>query len=160
MTKNTMNDAGLDLVKTFEGLELTAYEDQGGVATIGYGHTGPDVYSGLRISMPGAEYLLRKDLFAAIDVVATEIGEKPTTSNQFSAMVSLCFNIGAEDFLNSTVLKCHSAGQYPTAAAAFLLWDKVTEHGSLVVSDGLVRRRKAERALYLTPNGDAGDLAA
>lgn len=155
-----MNDAGLDLVKTFEGLELTAYEDQGGVATIGYGHTGPDVYPGLRISVPGAEYLLRKDLAEAIDVVATEIGEKPTTSNQFSAMVSLCFNIGAGNFLNSTVLKCHSAGQYPTAAAAFLLWGKVTESGKLVTSDGLIRRRQAERALYLTLDGEMGDLAA
>ena len=67
--------------------------------------------------------------------------------NQFDALVSLCFNIGAGNFRSSTLLRVLNAGNLMAAADQFLVWDKVAGQ----VSDGLVRRRAAERALFVTP---------
>ena len=69
------------------------------------------------------------------------------TENQFSAMVSLAYNIGPGNFINSSVLVNHMLDKFEEAADCFLLWDKA---GGRVL-DGLVRRRNAERDLYLTP---------
>jgi lysozyme len=65
-------------------------------------------------------------------------------------MVSLAFNIGAAGYRSSTVLRRHRAGAYRAAADAFLLWDKAHVDGQLVTVAGLLNRRKAEMALYLT----------
>ena len=74
----------------------------------------------------------------------------PTGENQFAAMVSLCFNIGSGNFKTSSVLRRHREGDDAAAADAFLLWDKAHVDGELVELDGLLRRREAERTLYLT----------
>lgn len=160
---NAINTAGLNLVKTFEGLRLQAYQDQVGVWTIGYGHTGPDVYDGLRISIGEADDLLRQDMADAESAVRTAVADHPTTDNQFAAMVSLCFNIGPggarSGFRQSTVLKFHNSGAFDKAGEAFLLWNKVHRDGALVVSDGLARRRRAEQTLYLSPDDVAAIVA-
>ena len=70
----------------------------------------------------------------------------PANENQFAAMVSLAFNIGTGAFARSSVLRRHNARDFSGAADAFLLWNK----GGGRVLPGLVRRRKAERDLYLT----------
>jgi lysozyme len=147
-----INAAGLNLVKTFEGVRLTAYRCPAGVWTIGYGHTGPDVKPGQRITEAEAEALLRGDLDRFECGVTKAIGDVQTTDNQFSAMVSLAFNIGMGDpkqgvsgFLLSTVLRQHRAGNTQRAAAAFLLWVKANGR----TLKGLIRRRSAERTLYL-----------
>jgi lysozyme len=139
---------GVDLIKSFEGCELRAYVCPAGVLTIGYGHTGPDVRSGQRISEEQAEQLLRDDLGRFEDGVAKHAGK--ASQGQFDAMVSLCFNIGIRAFAGSTVCKRHRTGDHARAADAFLMWNKGRVRGRLTVLPGLTRRRAAERRLYLS----------
>jgi len=145
MTMKTSQE-GIDLIKRFEGCKLEAYPDPGTGHvpwTIGYGHTGPDVTQGLKISQGTAEILLRQDLAKFEDAVTKYAGK--AHQNQFDAMVSLCYNIGQGNFSKSSVARLHRNGQYTGAAAAFLLWNKA---GGKILA-GLVNRRKAERNLYL-----------
>lgn len=141
------NDAGIELIKSFEGLQLESYQDSVGVWTIGYGHTGGDVKHGQHINEEQAEELLRKDLATAekgvADAIHTEI-----TDNQFAASVSLAFNVGVSAFKHSSIVKMINAGDTEAAADRFLLFNKAGG----VVLPGLVRRRKAERELFLTPD--------
>lgn len=134
--------AGLDLIKSFEGLELKAYLCPAKVWTIGYGSTGPHVKQGMVITEAEAEALLRKDLARFEASVAKAVPN--ATQSQFDAMVSLAFNIGTAGFEKSTVARKAAAGDHSGAAAAFALWNK----GGGKVLTGLVRRREAEANLY------------
>lgn len=142
-----VNAATIDLIKRNEGCRLEAYQDSVGVWTIGYGHTGTDVYRGLVISQIYAEGLLRWDLDrfqnGVDDLLA---GHADTSDNEFGAMVSLAYNIGLTHFAASTVRREHNLGNKQAAADAFLMWN---EAGGQVLA-GLDRRRHEERALYLT----------
>jgi len=137
--------AGIALIQEFEGCILKAYRCPAGVLTIGYGHTGPDVKSGMVISHNEADDLLRDDLKIFERNVSSLVGDAPTSQNQFDAMVCLAFNIGVSAFRKSSVLREHCKPDYTRAADSFLLWNKA---GGKILQ-GLVRRRKAERALYL-----------
>lgn len=150
-----INAAGLAIIKEFEGLRLRAYLCPAGVWTIGWGHTGPDVHRGLVISEAKAEALLRGDLDqfeAAVRRLAPVASD-----NQFSAMVSFAFNLGADEDADtiveglgdSTLLRKHNAGDHAGAAAQFASWDKARVNGRLQSLDGLKRRRATEAALYL-----------
>jgi lysozyme len=145
----TIDDAGLDLIKQFEGCVLTAYQDVAGIWTIGYGHTA-GVRAGMTFTQDQANQALKSDLLSAETAVDKDVAAAATSDNQFAAMVSLCYNIGSANFASSTVLKAHRAGDTRKAADAFLLWNKATIDGVLQVVAGLTRRRTAERALYLT----------
>lgn len=136
----------LALIKSSEGLRLKAYRCPAGIATIGYGSTGPHVAMGMTITEPEAETLLREDLERFEKGVAAVAGEM--TPGQFGSMVSLAFNIGLGAFGGSSVLRKHRAGDFAGAADAFRLWNK----GGGRVLPGLVKRRAAEAALY---RGDA-----
>ena len=138
-----VNERGVDIIKEFEGLRLTSYLCAAKVWTIGYGHTGPDVYQGMTITKQTAEDLLRGDLLYFEHGVDSLI--ETATENEFSAMVSLAFNIGLGNFKKSSVLKYHNIGKRAQAANSFLLWIK----GGGRQLPGLVRRRSAERSLYL-----------
>jgi lysozyme len=149
-----INDAGLALIKQYEqgpggGPALVAYQDPSGVWTIGWGHTG-DVYPDQIIDEEEADSLLESDVITHEDEVNYSISGAPfkTTSNQFSAMVSLCYNIGNYGFLSSSVLKRHLQQNFVSAAANFLLWDKAHINGQLVTVQGLLNRRRAEVGLY------------
>jgi lysozyme len=136
-----INDAGLALIKRWEGLKLDAYQDGGGVWTIGYGST-LGVAKGQSITPGEAERLLKDDLGRHdIEPMLTA----PTNDNELAAMTALAFNIGLERFRGSTVLKRHNLGNKPGAANAFLLWKY--DNGRAV--QGLLNRREAERELYL-----------
>jgi len=145
----TINDAGLALVKKFEGLKLDAYQDVAGIWTIGYGHI-RGVQPGMHITEAQAEQALRDDLHSAEHVVNDATQGTQTNDNQFSATVSLCFNIGPVNFRASTALKEHLKGNYVKAADAFLMWDKARVGGILQEVMGLKNRRAAERQLYIT----------
>jgi len=147
MTRQVTNPAGLALIQQFEGLSLTAYRDIAGIWTIGYGHTG-GVYKGDTISQDEASWLLAQDL-AGAEAWVSDRTSSPN-SNQFSAMVSLAFNIGNEAFLGSSVRRFHNTPDFPNAAASFLLWDKAHVDGALVTVQGLLNRRMAEMNLYQT----------
>lgn len=144
-----VNDAAINLIKSFEGCRLNAYPDVAGIWTIGYGHI-KGVTPGMAITQAQADQTLRDDLMSTCSVVddATKAAAA-TTDNQFGAMVSLCFNIGALNFRGSTVLRQHLAGEARAAAAAFLLWNKARINGQLTIVMGLTRRRQAESDLYL-----------
>jgi lysozyme len=139
----TYSDAGIALTKGFEGLRLTAYRDCGGVLTIGYGHTGPDVVVGMTIDEAKAETLLRADLQTAVDCVNRSV-TATITQNQFDALVDFCFNVGCGSLLNSTLLRKLNATDFSGAAAQVGLW---VHAGSEVVA-GLVRRRKLEAEMF------------
>ena len=145
-----INEAGYSLIKEFEGKELVAYLCPAGVWTIGYGHTGPEVREGVYISDKRALELLDKDLDWAEATVAKVC--PATTDNEFAALVSLCFNIGAAGFTKSTVARLHNKGDKVGAAKAFAMWNKATVGGQLQPLLGLTRRRNREAELYLTPD--------
>jgi lysozyme len=138
------NEAGLALIRQFEGCRLKAYKCPAGVWTIGYGWT-HGVKPTDQWTQAQAEEMLVKGLDQYENAVQSAIGAHSTTSNQFSALVSICYNIGAGNFVKSSMLRHHKAGDYAKAADAFLLWNKA---GGKVLN-GLIKRRQAERALYL-----------
>jgi lysozyme len=140
-----INDKGKALIKSFEGLRLDAYRDAVGILTVGYGSTGPHVKSGMTITPGEAERLLDSDLARFETGVTAMLTGVPTTEDEFSAMVSLAFNVGLGKFATSTLLKRHKAGNKTGAANAFLSW--VYAGGKKL--NGLMRRREAERDLYL-----------
>jgi len=141
------NASGIAVIKHFEGLRTTAYQDPVGIWTIGYGHTSmagpPPVTEGMVITEAEAETILRQDL----DIFERGVADAltvTTNADQFSAMVSFAFNVGLEAFRNSTLRRKHNAGDFAGAADEFLRW--VYAGGEVL--PGLERRRKAERALY------------
>jgi lysozyme len=145
----TINDAGLNLIKSFEGCRLAAYQDVAGIWTIGYGHI-RGVREGMTITEQQATQYLQEDLADTEGAVDWMTSAAPTTNDQYAAMVSLCFNIGSGNFRTSSVLRFHLVRDYASAADAFLLWDKSHVDGQLVEVQGLLNRRRAERRLYLT----------
>lgn len=145
---STVSQAGVDLIKRAEGLRLVAYKDQGGVWTIGYGHTGDDVHAGMRITEAEAEALLEGDIDVRSNQLKRCLAREPT-QGQFDAMASLAYNIGVAAFRNSTVCKRFNDGDDVAAANAFGMWKNVRVNGKLTESAGLVKRRALEKALYL-----------
>lgn len=140
--RRQINAAGLDLIKSFEGLRLAAYKDAVGVWTIGWGSTGPHVKAGMTITRDEAETLLRQDLRRFEECVEREC--PGLSDNRFSACVSLAYNIGCAAFEGSTVCRMAKAGNHGRAQAAFGMW--VFAKGKKLA--GLVRRRAAEASLY------------
>lgn len=138
-----ISEAGLDLIKHYEGLRLDAYRCPAGVWTIGYGHTGPDVHDGLTITNERADELLRADIMRFEEGV--EKSAPNCTQGQFDALVSFAFNLGLGNLRSSTLLRLHNAGDFAEAAAQFIRWDRA---GGRELP-GLQARRKAEAALYL-----------
>lgn len=137
-----MSNAGLDLIKRFEGLRLTSYLCPAKVWTVGYGSTGPHVKAGMTITEDEAEALLRKDVARFERGVSALVGD--TTQGRFDALVSFAFNIGLGALQSSTLMKMHKAGNYDAAAAQFARWNKA---GGRVLA-GLSKRRAAEAELY------------
>jgi lysozyme len=137
--------AGLALTKQFEGLRLSSYQDSGGVWTIGYGHTGPDVRSGTIISQNEADRLLAVDAASAVGCV-NRLLKVPVTQNQFDALVDFTFNLGCHRLLGSTLLKLVNEQRFDEAVLEFPKW----VYGGGKVLPGLVARRKAEAELFAT----------
>ena len=143
----TINKAGLDLIRNFEGLRLKAYPDPGTGGdpwTIGYGHTGPDVKPGQVITNERADELLVNDL-AKFERIVSDLCPN-TTDNQFAALTSFCYNCGPKNLETSTLRRLHNEGKKFEAADNFLKWTKAAGK----VLPGLVKRRTAERELYLS----------
>ncbi len=138
---------GLALIKHFEGLYLDAYQDTGGVWTIGWGHTGikhndGTVRKGRKITREEAERLLARDLGVFSERVSRLI-TVPLNDDEFAALVSFDFNTGGLG--DSTLRRLLNAGKRQDAALQFERW--VYDNGKLL--DGLRRRRRSERNLFL-----------
>lgn len=142
----TIGQEGLELIKSFEGLRLRTYKCSSGVDTIGYGHTGPDVKPGMVITEEEAEDLLRKDVASFEQCINTFTSVK-INQNEFDALVSFAFNCGCTAYKDSTLLRLLNQGAPRTEVAEqFLRWVKGA--GGETVP-GLVRRREAEKKLFL-----------
>jgi lysozyme len=140
------SERGIELIKSMEGCRLKAYPDPGSGNepwTIGYGCT-HNVHRGMTITQEDAEAMLRQELrvYEAAVEHALHVSVK---QHQFDALVSLCWNVGPRNLLGSTVLRKANENDHKAAADAFLLWNKAAGK----VMPGLVKRRKAERVMYL-----------
>jgi lysozyme len=146
------NKAGLDLLKSVEGCRLTAYVDQAGVWTIGYGHTGHEVVPGLCWSQDHADQALETDT-GEFSSGVTHLVKSGLNDNQFSALVVFAYNIGLAGFAASTALRQVNSGDLASVPLAMMLWDKIHDRvsGQLIVSPDLVKRRQAEIHLWHTP---------
>jgi lysozyme len=141
--------AAIELIERFEGYRRAAAQLDDGRWTIGYGHT-KTARKGVEVSEADAEALLIYDLLE----VAARLNEwvyTPLTQNQFDALAAFAFNIGLENFRQSAVLHRVNEGALLRAAFAMELWRKADFHGERIVVDALVRRRAAEKLLFLTP---------
>jgi lysozyme len=134
--------AGLALTQQFEGCSLTAYQDQVGVWTIGYGHTG-GVTPGKTCTQDQATAFLTADVQGAVDCVNSNV-TATLTQGQFDALVDFVFNLGAGAFMGSTLLAQLNLGNYSAASQEFPKWD----HAGGKVVTGLWRRRMAEQAMF------------
>lgn len=139
----SINTSGLNLLKEFEGLRLNSYDDGVGVWTIGYGHTA-DVYPNQVINQQQAIAFLDQDL-KYFETGILDLVKVPLTENQFSALVCFSFNVGLGAFGDSTMLKLLNDRDYKNAANEFSRWI----NGGGRILEGLVRRRSAERSLFL-----------
>lgn len=140
-----ISQKGLNLIKSFEGLELKAYKDSVGVVTIGYGSTGTHVSMGQTITAQEAENLLKKDV-SRFEEGVTKLVKVPLNQNQFDALVSFSFNLGLGNLGSSTLLKKLNNGDYQGVSLEFERWNRA---GGKVLN-GLTRRRLAEKELFLS----------
>jgi len=145
------NAAGLSLIRQAEGLRLRAYLCPAGVWTIGIGTTvypdGRKVQRGDKCTEQQATDYLANDLQGFERAVAAMV-TVPLTENQLSALVSFAYNVGGGALSKSTLLRLLNAGDYASAANQFQRWNLAA--GKEL--PGLVKRRAAERALFLTPD--------
>lgn len=143
-----INDAGLKLLKSFEGCKLSAYPDPGTGGdpwTIGYGATGPDVEEGILWTQAQADRRLAQDLIKFESGVSSLL-KVVITRNEFSALVCFAYNVGLGNLKSSTLLAKINEGSISEAANQFLRWDASGGHHL----PGLMRRRQAERTLFLS----------
>ncbi len=144
----TCSPAGIDLIKQFESLRLDAYLCPAGLWTIGWGHT-QGVRGGMRITEDLAEEFLHRDV-AAVEEGLTAVIASSLTQGQHDALVSLCFNLRGDPQRLPSIAPHPVAkiakGDYAGAADEFPDTDRANGH----VLPGLVRRRVAERSLFLS----------
>lgn len=143
-----LNKAGKDLIKSFEGLRLSAYRCSANKETIGYGNTfyedGSPVKMGDIITKERADLLFELIANSFAERVRKEV-KTILTDNQFSALVSLAYNIGIGNLQKSTLLrKVNFNPNDPSIRAEFMRWNRA---GGKVLA-GLTRRREAEAKLY------------
>jgi len=150
-----LSQKGKEFIKRKEALRLKAYQDEKGIWTIGWGHTGPEVVEGLVWTREQAVRAFDIDCETFTSAVLRML-TVPPTQDQLDALVSLTYNIGKEGFRTSTVRKLHNAGNFAGAGAAFAMWNKITDPVTKKkrVSEGLTKRRAEEAATYLTERAD------
>jgi lysozyme len=158
MEQVRINDQGIELIKSFEGLHdgdktTPLYEPircPAGLWTLGwgniYGLDGRRVTANHRaITLVEAEELLVRDLKKFESQLARLVRVK-LSENQWSALTSFIYNVGSGNFQASTLRSCLNRGQFQRAADEFPKWRRAAGR----ILPGLVRRRAAERALFLT----------
>ena len=146
-----ISEKGLFMIERFEGCLLKASNKLDGVWTIGYGQTGryygKRVRKGMTTTKALAHAWLRDHSIKTYEDAVTQAVKVPLNQNQFDALVSFAYNVGVGALKQSTALRKLNAGDYAGAADALTMWTKC--NGKVLA--GLVRRRKEERALFLTP---------
>ena len=155
--RHQVSRAAIELVKRFEGYRQRAAQLPDGRWTIGYGHT-LSARQGAQVSEADAEALLLYDLMAVARTVDAETFAA-LDQNQFDALCAFAFSIGLDAFRRSAVLKRVNEGAFAQAAFAMELWRKAEFEGERIVVDALLRRRAAEKLLFLTPASGIWPLA-
>ena len=138
-----ISQSGIDIIKKYEGLRLTAYKpiNTEKYYTIGYGHYGADVTHGMKITNEQANEYLKHDL-ERFEKAVTNLNRK-WTQNEFDALVSFAYNCG-----EGNLKKLVANRDKLQIADAFLLYNK----GGGKILKGLVIRRKEERQLFMRGN--------
>jgi len=136
---------GITLIKYYEGFRAQAYLCPASVWTIGHGHTGNDVYPGLRITKIEGERLLRSDLTRFENYVDRTI-ERQLRWHEFDAVVSFTFNLGYR--INDELKYALDLGNTKIVVMKIMQYNKAKVKGRYIILSGLVNRRKAEIALY------------
>lgn len=142
-----INDEGLALIKQYEGFSPVVYICPAGYPTIGYGHLVRQNERGRwdnGICEQQAEKLLREDVAIAERAVLRLI-HVPLTDNQFSALVSFTFNLGSGALQRSTLRRVINRENHDAVPDQLMRW--VWAGGRKM--RGLIRRRRAEAALYM-----------
>lgn len=149
MSDLSISKEGLAMIASFESFAPKAYYCPAGVLTIGYGHTGTnakgqELQEDDTVTQEQAMRLLNEDVLWAENAINKQ--QLDLTQNQFDALVSFVFNVGANAFSHSTLLKKLKSRDFDAAADEFLRWNKA---GGKVLR-GLTTRREAERELFLS----------
>lgn len=141
-----LSHAGAIFIQGYEDCKLVAYLDSHvpPIWTIGWGHTGPDVHEGLVWTQQCADTMFTDYDVNYVEHAVNTLVLVPLTQNQFDALVSLVYNIGATAFQYSTLLRLLNTHDYMGASKEFLQWD----HSGGAVSNGLLKRRKAEMQVF------------
>ncbi len=145
---------GLALIKEFEGFRAEPAQLPDGNWVVGYGHVRAE--QGEPVSEAQASDLLQMDI-GSVEAMVNAAVKQTLTQLQFDSLVSFAFSIGAEAFQQSQVLRRVNSGDMIAAACAMEAWRKSDVTGELEIVDALVRRRAAEKALFLAdmPNKTA-----
>lgn len=147
-SKYTPSSDAINLIKQYEGLRLTAYQDSVGIWTIGYGTTtinGVAVYEGQTITQAQAdEYLLEHMQSNVSPIINTKV-KAPITQSMYDALCCFTYNLGSGNLSKSTLLKELNTTKYLDTATSFLDYNKA---GGVVLA-GLTKRRSAEKDLFL-----------
>lgn len=141
------SEVGLNLIKSFEGLRLTTYADAGGTLTIGYGHT-RNVRRKQKISIEQADAFLREDVMSAENAVNKWVNTYRFSQSEFDALVSFAFNLGAGNVNKLVANGKRSRKEIAEAMPRYC-------HAGGKKLTGLVKRREAEKALFLSGNINA-----
>jgi len=143
-----ISDTGLRLIKAFEGFRPDDRTLVTGVRIVGYGHRLDADDAPVHMSRADAEQQLLADLEPIETVVNDEV-HTPLSQGQFDALCSLALNIGIETFRKSDIVRALNNGRVLDAANGFDVWRKATVNGKSYVVDALMRRRTAEKSLFL-----------
>lgn len=152
MTQFRTSKKGVDLIKLYEGFRDRPEPLESDTWLIGYGQV-REGEEPARINRSEASNQLRWNDLPKWEALIQSTVLVPLNQNEFDALVSLAFNLGEDVFKQSDVLSFLNAGQRLQAAAAFEQWTHAKLHGRTQTMDALVRRRAAEKALFLTPEG-------
>src|SRR3990167_1097792 len=146
-----VEDSTIAFIKLHEGVKYKMYIDSAGKPTIGCGHLILPKEGYLLSATLNDEQvndLLRMDIIVAANAVNLGV-EVTINQNQWDALVAFAFNVGANGFLYSTLLKVINIfAPKDEITDAFMMWNKITIKGKKVISKGLINRRQAEIDLY------------
>lgn len=138
-------------IKGWESCRLTPYRDQAGKWTVGWGHLMHAKDNRTQtITQDEADALFDLELAATANAISDML--VPISQPQFDAVLSLAYNIGIDAFAHSTLRRMLDTDNYDGAADQFPRWCHITVNGTLQVSQGLLKRRQAERAIFVNGN--------
>lgn len=138
------NQIAIEFIRNHEGCELVAYRDLGGVYTVGWGSTGPDIKDGIVWTQEQADARLASDV-AKCEVSVVKLLNKRLSDTSLAALDSFVYNLGSSALASSHLLQCVNSGDYLGAAHQFVRWAHVGQEEIR----GLLIRRLEEAALFL-----------